>query len=168
MTDIYGVPIYREVQQFRQKWLWAFLLILLAIFWGEFYRAASHRLTAPVILNLILFNGAVPVLLLLLFWKARLEVRFDREGLNYRFSPFQLRERRISWEEVGKAYLRTYRPIWEYGGWGIRTNWNGKNAAYNVSGDQGLQLELKNGRRLLFGTQRPEELAAALKSLGRF
>lgn len=164
-----GLPVYQEIQRFRQKWLWALLLLFFALFCDQFYRTAGrHRPLPRPLLVWLLVNGAIPVLLLLLFWKARLEVRFDREGLDYRFFPFQLRERRIRWEEVGKACLRTYRPIMEYGGWGIRTNWNGRNVAYNVSGDQGLQLELKNGRRVLFGTQRPAELAAALKSLGRF
>ncbi|OPZ91069.1 MAG: hypothetical protein BWY73_01182 [candidate division TA06 bacterium ADurb.Bin417] len=163
------MPVYQEVQRFRQKWLWAFLLLLFALFSSQFYRVfAHHRLIPRPLLLPLLANGAIPVLLLLLFWKARLEVRFDRGGLNYRFFPFQLRERSIRWEEVGKAYPRTYRPIMEYGGWGIRTNWNGRNVAYNVSGDRGLQLELKNGRRVLFGTARPDELAAALNSLGRF
>jgi hypothetical protein len=34
--------------------------------------------------------------------------------------------------------------------------------AYNVSGNRGVQLEFSNGKRLLIGSQRPEDLAAAI------
>jgi len=54
----------------------------------------------------------------------------------------------------------TYSPISDYGGWGIRYGSIGK--AYNVSGNRGVQLELLNGERILIGSQKPEELAAAI------
>ena len=51
-------------------------------------------------------------------------------------------------------------PISEYLGWGIRAGSNGK--AYNVKGNIGLQLVLKNDKRVLFGTQQPNELQKAI------
>jgi hypothetical protein len=39
--------------------------------------------------------------------------------------------------------------------------------AYNVSGNRGLQLELTNGKKILLGTQRPEEIAQALIHLNK-
>ena len=57
---------------------------------------------------------------------------------------------------------RTYRPLLEYGGWGIRYAPFGKGWAYNVHGSQGVQLELTNGKRILIGSQRAEELARAI------
>ena len=54
--------------------------------------------------------------------------------------------------------MRQYRPILDYGGWGIR--WGpGKGWAYNVSGNRGVQLELLDGKQLLIGSQNPEKLA---------
>ena len=35
--------------------------------------------------------------------------------------------------------------------------------AYNVSGNEGVQLELTNGKRILIGSQRADELADAIK-----
>ncbi|MFB6257265.1 MAG: hypothetical protein ABEH38_01110 [Flavobacteriales bacterium] len=35
----------------------------------------------------------------------------------------------------------------------------------NVAGSKGIQLELKSGKRLLIGTQRPEEAKEALQKL---
>ncbi len=39
---------------------------------------------------------------------------------------------------MNEFYARKYRPIREYGGWGIRYGWNGR--AYSTSGNEGVQL----------------------------
>jgi hypothetical protein len=62
--------------------------------------------------------------------------------------------------ELSKYEIRTYQPIREYGGWGIRYGSSGK--AYNISGNTGMQLELKDGTRILLGTQKPEEFLKAV------
>jgi hypothetical protein len=56
--------------------------------------------------------------------------------------------------------VRTYRPIRDYGGWGIRYGRNGK--AYNVSGNRGVMLEFSHGQKLLIGSQKPGDLANAI------
>ena len=52
----------------------------------------------------------------------------------------------------------------EFGGWGIRVSRNGR--AYNASGNTGVQLVLADGSHILIGTQRAEELLAALRAAG--
>jgi hypothetical protein len=42
----------------------------------------------------------------------------------------------------------------------------GKGRAFNVSGDKGLQLQFSNGKRLLIGTQMPDELTTVLARVG--
>jgi hypothetical protein len=59
-----------------------------------------------------------------------------------RFFPW--RAKLIPFRDINRCEVRTYRPIREYGGWGIRYGRNGK--AYNVSGDRGVQLEFIKGR----------------------
>jgi hypothetical protein len=52
----------------------------------------------------------------------------------------------------------------EYGGWGLR--YGGDNGwAYNARGNRGVQLVLQGEKRVLIGSQRPEELLAALKEM---
>ena len=36
--------------------------------------------------------------------------------------------------------------------------------AYNVSGDRGVELTLKDGRRVMLGSQRADELAAVIEA----
>ncbi len=96
----------------------------------------------------------------------RLETVVDRSGITYRFFPFHVSAKTITWDNVSKAYIRKYNPIKEYGGWGIRWGAFGKGDAYNMSGSMGLQLELKNGKKLLFGTQRSDDLDQVIEQLG--
>lgn len=58
---------------------------------------------------------------------------------------------------------RTYSPLGDYGGWGIRGLPG--NLAYNVWGKAGLQLIFQSGNRLLLGTQQPQVLRQVLAAL---
>ncbi|MBK8703741.1 MAG: hypothetical protein IPN33_08970 [Saprospiraceae bacterium] len=68
---------------------------------------------------------------------------------------------------MAKVYVRQYKPIAEFGGWGLRYSMSGKGRALNVSGNMGLQLEFKDGKKLLIGTQKPKEIELVLTNLGR-
>jgi TATA-box binding protein (TBP) (component of TFIID and TFIIIB) len=41
----------------------------------------------------------------------------------------------------------------------------GAGKAYNVSGNKGVQLVFKNGKKLLIGSQKADELAKAIESV---
>ena len=62
---------------------------------------------------------------------------------------------------------RVYRPVLEYGGWGVRYTPFGRGWAYNVSGNRGVQLVMSSGRRALVGSQRPDDLAGAINAARR-
>jgi len=51
------------------------------------------------------------------------------------------------------------------GGWGIRWGSARYGSAYNVSGNQGVLFELKNGKKFLLGTQNPASIKSALSKL---
>ena len=60
----------------------------------------------------------------------------------------------------------SYRPIADYGGWGIRAGRDGERVL-NARGNRGVRLELADGTRLLIGSQRPEELAETIERARR-
>jgi hypothetical protein len=66
----------------------------------------------------------------------------------------------MPFEAIQTYEAKTYRPLREYGGWGIRYGAAGK--AYNVSGNLGVQLSLLSGRKIMLGSQKPEELVLAI------
>ncbi len=57
-----------------------------------------------------------------------------------------------------------YRPISQYGGWGIRGF--GKNRALNARGNRGVLLTKADGSTLMIGSQKPRELLEALARVG--
>lgn len=99
----------------------------------------------------------------LLLCTARMIIDVRNDGLYIRFVPFHRRPKLIALDKVTHVIAVTYRPIRQYGGWGIRYTIKGK--AYNARGNRGVRLDYANGRHLLLGSQRPEELAAAIEKL---
>ena len=116
----------------------------------------------PIILFIVTMI-IIPILVAILFLVVKLEAEVRSDGLYVRFFPAHIRFKRFAAEDLTDCFALKYRPILEYGGWGIRFGKKGK--AYNVSGNRGVQLVLKNGKRLLIGSQRPDELAEAINSI---
>lgn len=102
-------------------------------------------------------------LVVLLAVTVELTTEVCADGLRLRFFPFHLSFRRIRLDDVARCDAVTYRPILQYGGWGIRWTWKGR--AYNVSGNRGVRIDYADGTHLLIGSQRPDELAHAIRSL---
>ncbi len=100
----------------------------------------------------------------LLFHLLELRVTVRRSGIDIHFRPLQ--RRRLDPNEIHACEARRYRPILEFGGWGLRRGWKG-GFAYNVRGNRGAQLVLGNGERLLLGSQQSEDLAAAIRQVAR-
>lgn len=144
-------PMFREVQRFRQPWIWALLagVTLLTLVSG------------PISWGGLVVVVAVAALLYSL--QLRTEVRAD--GIYLKMWPVHRSFRRISWSEIERYESKEYRPLREFGGWGIR--WGPGRVAYNVSGRQGVRIERTDGRSVLVGSQHPEELVTAIDEAAR-
>lgn len=142
---------YSEVQ--RMDTLWPLLLITFTIVfnWVMYFYFGQTDLNLFYVS--IMSVGSLSAFLLIL----RLYTRIDSEGVHYRFFPFHFRWRTISWAEISKKEIRQYSPWSEYGGWGMR--WGKSGWAYTISGKSGLQLILKNNKKLLIGTSNPEAVS---------
>ena len=158
------MKVFIEEQRFTQTWLIVLIaigfLVPIVVMINEMIKSDSD-LTSTEFMLTILFT-LVCLLPIFLF---KLKTRIDEKGIYYQFFPFHFKTRFIAWSAIENAYVRNYNPISEYGGWGIKGGflWNRKNGkAVNVSGDIGLQLELKNGKRLLIGTQKENEVKQVL------
>ncbi|HOK66664.1 MAG TPA: hypothetical protein PK054_09305 [Anaerohalosphaeraceae bacterium] len=155
------MPLFEERQRFGillQVPLWAGI----AVFGGvilflQFKGALSGALSGLLWLCWALM-AAVDGLLA----SGGMLTRVRKEGIEVVCLPLTLLRKRIAWEEIERLYARTYSPISEYGGWGIRYGQAG--TAYNIRGNQGIQLELKNGKRILIGTQQPQKFLEAVRS----
>ncbi|HZL08868.1 MAG TPA: DUF6141 family protein [Prolixibacteraceae bacterium] len=162
---------FKETQQFRQWWFIVAILIAIipsmifsiyALFQQTVRGIQVGDNPAPNAVLIVLFFAMG--MMLWLFFSMKLEVSVDKDGIHYRFSPLISKTKLILKEEIHRFEIRKYSPILDYGGWGIkkRFKWG---RAYNVSGNIGLQLYLKNGRKVLFGTQRSQALMYAMEKM---
>jgi hypothetical protein len=108
----------------------------------------------------------IGILLPVLFWQMKLTTRITAEGIYVRFFPFHFKEKFFAWDTLSASYVRTYSPLMEYGGWGIKYSFKGNGLVYNTSGNVGLQLYFKEGDPILIGTQKGEEIKQVLAALG--
>jgi hypothetical protein len=156
--------LHRERQRFTQPWLWLLVLGVTVIIWGGGFQqlvlgTPFGNNPAPdivLLIMLILFGIGFPLLVL----RARLDSEVTTDGIRIRFFPFHIRFREWTFDDIDSVEARTYSPISEFGGWGIRLGC--RCMAYNVKGDQGIQLVLRTGRRILIGTQDPDSFMDAV------
>ncbi len=158
------MKVFKEEQRFTQLWL-IVLLIVSALM--PFVILFSEYSKGKMTFNEFITAMFMIVLATGLIFLFKLKTRIDATGIHYQFFPFHFSFKTISWTEINQAYVRKYSPIGDYGGWGIKGGafWDsGKGKAINVSGDIGIQLELKNGKKLLIGTQKENEAKQVLKT----
>ncbi|MBZ9631945.1 hypothetical protein LB465_14240 [Salegentibacter sp. LM13S] len=150
--------VFDETQSFRQWWL-----ILIAIFCislpfafviDDILEGQIKDYTIELITTLIILS------VFIMLYNLRLYTRIDQKGIKTWWEPFHLMEKEFLWKDLEKVFIRKYRPLQEYGGWGIRGL--GKKRAYNVSGYTGIQLVNSNGG-FLIGTQKPIEAKSVIK-----
>jgi len=164
-------PLFKESQGFTQWWLWLILTIInVFLLFGVFKQVIVGEAIgdSPMSdITLLLITGFM-IALTILFTRFRLYTEIKQDGVYVKFFPFHLSFKRYAWIDISKSYIRQYDPIAEYGGWGLRLGLFGKGKAYNVSGNQGLQLEFHDQKKLLIGTRRPNELTNILKQIDNF
>lgn len=162
--------LFKENQQFNLLALGLSLpiLVLLSI---SFYRQYDSE--ASFITNMLNHQWLILGLLFVGFLVAvsifsKLETTITDKDISIRFFPALWNKRVILWSDVEDVFVREYNPLQEFGGWSIfRLNMPiarglGRNRAINLRGNKGLQLVMKDGSRLLIGTQCPEALESSL------
>ncbi len=159
-----SMKVFKEEQRFTQLWIIILLaisvLVPVVIIIIQFLQDKGSFSTTEFILVI-----SLTVLLPLVIFLFKLYTKIDEQGVHYKFFPFHLKLRTIAWQEISKAYVRRYDAISEYGGWGLKGGafWRkSKGIAINVSGDIGIQLELKNGKKILIGTKLEDQAKQAI------
>ena len=167
-TLVPAAVIYREEQNF-DWWVYALLAVLDVLAWlGLVWllhkapdRAAlpdSWAIEVPVSVSVVgLF---LPAILMVGLLRMTTEVTPTHVRVYFGWVPTY--RRAVAVAAIQRLEVVTYRPIADYGGWGIRSGRDGERVL-NARGDRGVRLDLSDGTRLLIGSQRPEELARVLE-----
>ncbi|TKC59075.1 hypothetical protein FBD94_16165 [Pedobacter hiemivivus] len=160
--------LFTEDQRFRQWWLWLIILGADAVFLFWVCKQIMFKAQIggyPISDSVWLASGVGIILTNVLLFYARLSTQIKKDGIYLKFFPFQWSYKYYNWDMIDKCYVRTYNPLGEYGGWGVRYSMSGQGMAYNVSGNKGLQLELNNHKKVLIGTNKSTELEEVLTKL---
>jgi hypothetical protein len=154
------MKIFIEEQKFTQSWLFIGLAIALIVVTMPIIKDWTH-ISQGSFGEMLNDLGGVFVILFVfaLFNFFKLKTRIDEKGVYYEYLPFHFSYRFLPWNSISKCYVRNYDAIFEYGGWGLKFSFRKKRGkSFTVKGDVGLQLLLSNGKHLLIGTQKKEEI----------
>jgi hypothetical protein len=167
---------FKEEQHFTQPWLWVVLILsmgamIVPMFIGLYIQLVMGKpwgnqpLGDTALLWVSGLELVFAIALFLLFIKMKLIIHVDELGLHFRYPPLIIKEKSIRKDEIQTFAIREYKPVKEYGGWGIKYGSGRNGKAYNVKGNIGMQLELKNGKKVLFGTQRADAFQHAMEQM---
>ncbi len=161
-------PFYRE-----STWapLWVFAILWTACLAGavaaayDLYQTAggdgsASALGAGVTVGFVLL---FPALITALFTRLDVEVRTDR--LFIAFGPIHLIRKRIAFADIESVRGLTYRPLREFGGWGIRPR--GSKTAWTIRGNQAVKVTLQSGKAVYVGSRFPQRLEERIRTAMR-
>lgn len=161
--------LFQEQQKFTQWWLWLILISPVIIL---FYSLMSSILKHPnhaagnysfsvLPSNDFWLSLLIMLFVLLLFLLLNLKTKINQKTFAIQYFPFFSKS--WTWDDIETAKLVTYGFV----GYGIRISLKyGK--VYNVKGNKGAAITLKNGNKYLVGTQKPEELERILLKVKNF
>ena len=152
--------LFKESQRFTQWWLWLLLVGLLAL--------PIYGIVQQLILKEPWGNNPMPDWGLILFamgmlafvyffYYIQLRTWIHPDGIVVSFPPF-FRKKQFSISDITSAKVVTY----GFTGYGLR--YSPKYVTvYNIKGNKGLAITMKNGRKFMIGTQHPAQVEEVVK-----
>lgn len=148
--------IYRESQ--NPLWCYVLVLAILAscllplVFIPEI--ASKETLNVSIIISVVFLS---------LFCFFGFFFAVDRHEVVVRMGLFRIPILRISLDSILSAEIMEFRPLMDFGGWGIRFGKN-KTTGYFMSGKQGVLVTTNIGKKYLLGSDTPERLVQVIQS----
>ena len=153
---------FTESQRIDQIGIKIFMAILtcsilapfLMVDWGSTSVVYKGIALVGVMLTMILVNVMVFVM--------TFETKITEEGMLYRYPPLIWKWKLASFEDLQEVKLTKYLLWSQFGGPGYKRRIFGTGRGIVIKGNQGVQLIFKNGKKLLLGTQKPNEIQIGL------
>ncbi|NPV83071.1 MAG: hypothetical protein HPY46_05770 [Candidatus Aminicenantes bacterium] len=152
--------IYEEKQKLNLGLLWLPILAPMLMMWYAFYQqiirgkpvGTRPAPDAIVVVLFVIFGLLFPYLML----KTVLVLQVRPDGFYFRYYPFQLRYRKVSWLEIKEVKVLNFSPVRDFGGYGIKYARGAK--IYVAKGNKGIKITPLSGRQLIFSSDNPEML----------
>lgn len=155
-----GEILFEEEQYFRKPLLWSLVLAISAFL--------TFTFVSQSLLGIPMGSNPLPDILLFALWllvglglpillgSMVLITRVYTDQVTIQMWPIHQKVRKYELRTIRKAVKVKYKPIIEFGGWGIRVGTRGK--AYTISGNRGVQLYLEGSKPPIIGSRRSFEL----------
>jgi hypothetical protein len=158
---ISGNVLFRETQQFRVGWIWMILIACVLMSIGltaavGFDNKAGRQAMGVALAFIIPLETGM----LYLFYIVQLQTIVTTEGVFYRWWPFFKRYGWLSKEEIAEAKPGKG-PALSYGFHIVP----GFGRVHNTGPGKGIQIVLKNDRKVFIGTQKLNAFQAALEEI---
>ncbi len=162
--------LFSEVQRFRQKWLWAVIIILAGADVGLFLVGLIQQVflgqpfgSKPVpngaLISITSFNLVFVGVLVWLFYYAKMITEVRADGLYVRFVPIQQTFLKIPLYNIASMKFAAY-PRFMLG-----IHYSKKKTMYNMANTGGVELLYNDGHAFLLGTREPDELTKAIRQI---
>lgn len=161
--------IYREEQWFGW-WLYAGLGLICALAcvfvfdrtfgWSSPLLSFHGRLLKIIVASGVILPPAIVVGVL------RMVTLVTPGTVRVSFGFLATYRRDITLDSIVAIEVIQYHPVRDYAGWGIRFGREGERV-YNARGDRGVRMQLRDGSKVVIGSQRPEQLALAIEAARR-
>lgn len=165
--------LFKEEQKHSTPWIFLVIIPTMAaiIFFAKYNEwfgdgAETTELDDILslgILGIIMFM--IMVGLTILFYVMKLTTQIKTDGISIKYHPFMRKEQFYSKAQIKKYEIRKFNPKREYGGHGAKKGKRKSGKSYTVSGRLGLQLYLREGDKVLIGTQRKEAIKYAMEKM---
>ena len=166
--------LFSEEQRRNQWWLWLIMLLTLCavtvpLIYGIYSQEVLNKPFGedPASTGSLIATGIISFLIMafviFLVFGSKLKTKITAEALWISYPPILRKWKKITAKEIERYEIRKFRAKHEYGGHGIRRRRLRKyGKAYTVFGNVGLQLYLKNGTKILIGTQKKQAIEYAM------
>jgi len=157
--DTSGDVLFEEIQKYPQWVNWVIRFAMLTTILGLVISFITQKQKTDASLGLVI---VVPVAILAVYLNSIIQLQkiVTSNGLYYRWKPLHKKFRLIQKEDIESFYRRKF-PLAKLG-----SGWFPSYGRYHVaSRGEGIQLFLKNGRKIFFSTNEKNLFERALQKL---
>jgi hypothetical protein len=167
--------LFQEEQKNSMGWMVIILCIslfsvLTPFAYGVYSQEVLHKPFGdnPISSGALILIGTIAVFVILganyVILKMRLLIKITPEALWVSYPPLMRKWKKFTPPQIEKWEIRKYNGVREFGGYGLKGSIK-NGSCYTVSGNEGLQLHLTGGKKLLIGTRKKQALEYAIRKM---
>lgn len=158
---------FLEKQKIRQWWVWALISGINIVFLFAFICQIilNYPLGKKPIDNTVLTLLTILVIFFFfLLTTCSLKTRITSERIYVKYFPFHWFFKSYKRDAIKHIEIIERDPLRDFGEWGFKTGFFRKNNVFYISGKHGIFIEFNDGKKIIIGTKKPNEIFQILNS----